>query len=93
MEQGHSPSCTPPSPAACSRTRLHRHAAQPHKGAVVHLTVYDYPLKQAILDASSKRPLKGIAKGITEQKSEVASTRYQAYWPPGGALGRSTATS
>ena len=39
----------------------------------------DYPLKQAIIDNVVKRPLKGIAQGITEQRSDVASTRYQAY--------------
>jgi hypothetical protein len=31
-------------------------------------TVYDYPLKQAIIDSVVKRPLKGIAKGIIEQR-------------------------
>ena len=30
-----------------------------------------------------KRPLKGIAKGITEQPSHVASTRYEAYLAAG----------
>jgi type III restriction enzyme len=53
------------------------------KGQLFSWTVYDYPLKQAILDNIVKRPLKGIAKGITEQKSEVASTRYQAYLAAG----------
>ena len=46
-------------------------------------TVYDYPLKQAIIDNVVKRPLKGIAKGIIEQRSDVASTRYQAYLAAG----------
>src|SRR5207253_712452 len=46
-------------------------------------TVYDYPLKQAIIDGIVKRPLKGVAKGITEQPSEMASTRYQAYLAAG----------
>jgi type III restriction enzyme len=45
--------------------------------------VYDYPLKQAIIDNVVKRPLKGIAQGITEQHSEIASTRYQAYLAAG----------
>jgi type III restriction enzyme len=49
------------------------------KGQLFSWTVYDYPLKQAIIDNVVKRPLKGIAQGITEQRSEVASTRYQAY--------------
>ncbi len=46
-------------------------------------TVYDYPLKQAILDNVVKRPLKGLAQGITEAQSDVASTRYQAYLTAG----------
>ena len=49
------------------------------KGQLFSWTVYDYPLKQAIIDHVVKRPLKGIAEGITEQRSDVASTRYQAY--------------
>jgi type III restriction enzyme len=49
------------------------------KGQLFSWTVYDYPLKQAIIDNVVKRPLKGIAQGITEQRSQVASTRYQAY--------------
>jgi type III restriction enzyme len=53
------------------------------KGQLFSWTVYDYPLKQAIIDNVVKRPLKGIAKGIVEQKSEVASTRYQAYLAAG----------
>jgi type III restriction enzyme len=53
------------------------------KGQLFSWTVYDYPLKQAILDNIVKRPLKGVAKGIAEQRSEVASTRYQAYLAAG----------
>jgi type III restriction enzyme len=53
------------------------------KGQLFSWAVFDYPLKQAILDNIVKRPLKGIAKGITEQKSEIASTRYQAYLAAG----------
>jgi type III restriction enzyme len=53
------------------------------KGQLFSWTVFDYPLKQAILDNIVKRPLKGIAKGITEQKSEIASVRYQAYLAAG----------
>ena len=49
------------------------------KGQLFSWTVYDYPLKQAIIDNVVKRPLKGIAQGIAEQRSDVASTRYQAY--------------
>ena len=53
------------------------------KGQLFSWTVYDYPLKQAIIDNIVKRPLKGIAKGITEQRSDIASTRYQAYLAAG----------
>ena len=53
------------------------------KGQLFSWTVYDYPLKQAILDNIVKRPLKGVAKGIAEQPSEMASTRYQAYLTAG----------
>jgi len=53
------------------------------KGQLFSWTVFDYPLKQAIIDNVVKRPLKGIAKGIAEQRSEVASTRYQAYLTAG----------
>jgi type III restriction enzyme len=53
------------------------------KGQLFSWTVYDYPLKQAILDQIVKRPLKGIAKGIAEQRSQIASTRYQAYLTAG----------
>jgi type III restriction enzyme len=53
------------------------------KGQLFSWTVFDYPLKQAILDNVVKRPLKGIAKGITEQRSDIASTRYQAYLAAG----------
>jgi len=53
------------------------------KGQLFSWTVYDYPLKQAIIDNVVKRPLKGIAQGITEQRSDIASTRYQAYLAAG----------
>lgn len=53
------------------------------KGALFTWTVFDYPLKQAILDNIVKRPMKGIAKGIEESRSEVASTRYRAYLTAG----------
>jgi type III restriction enzyme len=39
------------------------------RGQLFSWTVYDYPLKQAIIDNVVKRPLKGIAQGITEQRS------------------------
>jgi type III restriction enzyme len=53
------------------------------KGQLFSWTVYDYPLKQAIFDGIVKRPLKGLAKGIQEQKSDIASVRYQAYLAAG----------
>ena len=53
------------------------------KGQLFSWTVFDYPLKQAILDNVVKRPLKGIAQGIAEQRSEIASVRYQAYLAAG----------
>lgn len=53
------------------------------KGQLFSWTVFDYPLKQAILDNVVKRPLKGVAKGITEQRSDIASIRYQAYLTAG----------
>ena len=53
------------------------------KGALFTWTVFDYPLKQAIIDGIVKRPMKGIAKGIKEQPTDVASTRYAAYLTAG----------
>src|SRR6266550_3638664 len=53
------------------------------RGQLFTWTIYDYPLKQAIIDNVVKRPLKGIASGITEQRSDIASTRYQAYLAAG----------
>src|SRR5205814_5623060 len=53
------------------------------KGALFTWTVFDYPLKQAIIDGIVKRPMKGIAKGIAEQPSEYASTKYRAYLTAG----------
>ena len=53
------------------------------KGALFTWTIYDYPLKQAIIDGIVKRPVKGVAKGIQEAKSTVASTRYKAYLTAG----------
>jgi len=53
------------------------------KGELFSWTVYDYPLKKAIIDRVVKSPLKGIAKGINEPKTDIASTRYQAYLAAG----------
>ncbi len=52
------------------------------KGAIFPWTIFDYPLKQAIVDNIVKHPMKGIAK-IQEAKSEHASIRYQAYLTAG----------
>lgn len=52
------------------------------KGGIFPWTIFDYPLKQAILHGIVKRPVKGIAK-IQEAKSEIASVRYKAYLTAG----------
>lgn len=52
------------------------------KGALFPWTVFDYPLKQAIVDGIVKRPLKGISK-IEEAKSTIASTRYRGFLTAG----------
>ncbi len=52
------------------------------KGQLFSWTIFDYPLKQAILDNIVKRPVKGIAK-IEETKSEIASVRYKAFLTAG----------
>jgi len=52
-------------------------------GALFPWTVYDYPLKRAIEDGIVKRPLKGVASGIHEARSDVASTKYRAYLTAG----------
>jgi type III restriction enzyme len=52
------------------------------KGAIFPWTIFDYPLKQAIIDGIVKRPMKGIAK-VEEAKSEHASVRYRAYLTAG----------
>ena len=55
------------------------------KGALFSWTIYDYPLKQAILDNIVKRPMKGIAVGIGEAPSDIASVKYEAYLTAGVA--------
>lgn len=52
-------------------------------GELFTWTVFDYPLKQAIIDGIVKKPIKGIAVGIKEGKSEHASQRYKAYLTAG----------
>ena len=56
-----------------------RHA----KGQLFSWTVFDYPLKQAILDGIVKRPVKGVTKGTAEKPSNIASVKYQAYLTAG----------
>jgi type III restriction enzyme len=53
------------------------------KGALFTWTVFDYPLKQAILDDIVKRPMKGIARDIQEGKTEIASRKYAAFLTAG----------
>lgn len=48
-------------------------------GTLFSWTIYDYPLKQAIIDNIVKRPLKGIPHGIAETHSSRASVRFEAY--------------
>lgn len=45
-------------------------------------TIYDYPLKRAILDGIVKRPIKGISH-IKETESDTASVRYAAFLTAG----------
>lgn len=52
------------------------------KGSLFAWTVFDYPLKQAILDKIVKRPIKGISK-IDEAKSDIASVRYKGFLTAG----------
>lgn len=48
------------------------------KGSLFAWTVFDYPLKQAIIDNIVKRPIKGISK-IQEAKSDIPSVRYAGF--------------
>ncbi len=49
------------------------------KGNLFAWTIYDYPLKQAIIDGLVKTPVKGMTSGIKEQQTDIASVRYAAY--------------
>ncbi len=53
------------------------------KGGLFSWTVFDYPLKQAIVDNVVKRPVKGLTRDIQEAKSTVASTRYKPFLTAG----------
>jgi type III restriction enzyme len=52
------------------------------KGSLFAWTVFDYPLKQAILDRIVKRPIKGISK-LDESKSDIASVKYKGFLTAG----------
>lgn len=52
------------------------------KGQLFPWTIYDYPLKQAILDVIVKGPVKGIAR-VQEAKSHVVSVKYKAFLTAG----------
>ncbi|MGA2037587.1 MAG: DEAD/DEAH box helicase family protein, partial [Acidimicrobiales bacterium] len=49
------------------------------KGGLFTWTVFDYPLKQAIIDGVVKRPMKGVTAGLNEAPSDAASVKYQGY--------------
>lgn len=51
-------------------------------GGLFAWTIFDYPLKQAILDGIVKRPIKGISK-IEEAKSTIANVQYQGFLTAG----------
>ncbi len=53
------------------------------KGSLFTWTVYDYPLKQAIIDNVVKCPIKGVTTGIKEQPSQYASVKYRSYLTAG----------
>jgi len=53
------------------------------QGALFTWTISDYPLKQAIIDRIVKAPMKGVAAGITEARSDIADVRYRPYLTAG----------
>jgi hypothetical protein len=52
------------------------------KGAIFPWAIFDYPLKQAIVDGIVKRPMKGVAR-IQEARSTIASVKYKPYLTAG----------
>ncbi len=52
-------------------------------GELFTWTVFDYPLKQAIVDGIVKRPMKGVTVGIKDAPSDIASVKYRAYLAAG----------
>ena len=67
------------------------------KGGLFTWTVYDYPLKQAIIDGVVKRPMKGITAGLDEagRTSPASSTRdiSRRASSAGGSIGTSSSRS
>jgi type III restriction enzyme len=51
-------------------------------GGLFAWTIFDYPLKQAIVDRVVKRPIKGVSK-IEEAKSDIADVRYEGFLTAG----------
>lgn len=51
-------------------------------GQLFTWTVFDYPLKQAIIDGIVKRPVKGVAH-IKDARSDIASVKYRGYLTAG----------
>jgi type III restriction enzyme len=52
-------------------------------GELFTWTVFDYPLRQAIIDGIVKRPMKGVTVGIKDAPSDIASVKYKAYLTAG----------
>jgi type III restriction enzyme len=52
-------------------------------GELFTWTVFDYRLKQAILDGIVKRPMKGVTVGIKDARSDIASVKYRGYLAAG----------
>lgn len=57
-------------------------------GELFTWTVFDYPLKQAIIDGIVKRPMKGVTVGIKDGASDIASVKYRGYLAAGVARWR-----
>lgn len=53
------------------------------QGGLFTWTVFDYPLRQAIIDGVVKQPMKGVTAGLDEAKSDVASVKYEGYLTAG----------
>ncbi|MFQ3609496.1 MAG: DEAD/DEAH box helicase family protein [Chloroherpetonaceae bacterium] len=49
------------------------------KGSLFTWTIYDYPLKQAIMDGTVKRPVKGLMKKMPVVQSRDVIKKYEAY--------------